>query len=375
MRILYFTQGYTPHDHRFVTAIKENGHKVDYLSLSTRSNATETRQLPESVRQFTLNKSTKPVAWVEYPGLVNKFKKIVLEWQPDVIHAGPIQSTAAIAAASGCYPLVSMSWGSDMLMRAERSSLQRCLTRYVLQKSQVLIADCQAVVDKAATFGFVPERTIVFPWGVDLQHFKPGQSKDLRKSLHWQDKFVILSSRSWEPIYGVDTVVKAFVLAAKQYPGLRMILLGQGRQEKDIKRILADNHLLQSVHFGGQVGYSDLPQYYRSADLYVSASQSDGSSVSLLESMACGLPSVVSDIPGNREWISPDVQGWLFKTGNFEMLAEYLNVAASDRAVLTEMGRSARLVAVSRADWAKNSKKLNIAYQMALELSKVKGIG
>ena len=55
---------------------------------------------------------------------------------------------------------------------------------------------------------------------------------------------------------------------------------------------------------------------YRAADLYLSASHSDGSSVSLMEALGCGLPVLVSDIPGNREWVTDGEQGWLFPDGD-----------------------------------------------------------
>jgi len=66
----------------------------------------------------------------------------------------------------------------------------------------------------------------------------------------------------------------------------------------------------------------ELPRVYRSADVYVSASHVDGSSVSLLEALACGKPALVSDIPSNCEWVSPGEQGWLFQDGNANELAD-----------------------------------------------------
>ena len=76
-----------------------------------------------------------------------------------------------------------------------------------------------------------------------------------------------------------------------------------------MRRILEQGDVLDRVHFGGQVGYDNLPLYYGASDLYLSASHSDGSSVSLMEALASGLPVLVSDIPGNREWISEGKTG------------------------------------------------------------------
>ena len=46
-----------------------------------------------------------------------------------------------------------------------------------------------------------------------------------------------------------------------------------------------------------------MPKWFRAADTYISCAQSDGTSVSLLEAMATGLPLIVTDIPSNREWV------------------------------------------------------------------------
>ncbi len=47
------------------------------------------------------------------------------------------------------------------------------MTGYVLQRTDVLVGDCEAIFNKAAEFGLPPERFKKFPWGVDLNHFSP----------------------------------------------------------------------------------------------------------------------------------------------------------------------------------------------------------
>jgi glycosyltransferase involved in cell wall biosynthesis len=108
-----------------------------------------------------------------------------------------------------------------------------------------------------------------------------------------------------------------------------------------------------------------LPDCYHTADIYISASHSDGSSVSLLEAMACGLPALVSDIPGNREWVKPGGNGWWFADGDADRLASALAQAAtsSDLAALGSRGRS---IAEQRADWSRNAKMIHQAYRLAI---------
>ena len=159
--------------------------------------------------------------------MLTDLRRVIRKIQPDVIHAGPIQTCALLTALSGYHPLVSMSWGSDILKDADRSWAWRWATKYALKHTDVLIGDCRAVQEKAAIFGFPEERTVLFPWGVDLETFQPGKNEAYRERHGWQGKFVILSLRSWAPIYGVDNVVRAFARAVQVEPDLRLLLPGK----------------------------------------------------------------------------------------------------------------------------------------------------
>ena len=372
MRILYFTRDYTPHDHRFLSALASTDHSVALLRLERGKVQREDRSLPPQIEQIQWRGGVRSLRIGDYPNYYLGLRQVLRDHQPDVIHAGPLPSCAFLAALAGGRPLVSMSWGSDILLEADRSAWARRAVRYALQHTDVLVGDCQAVAEKAAGFGFPPERVMLFPWGVDLDHFTPQGKNKLRKRLGWEDEIVLLSLRSWEPLYGVDLVMRAFARAAREEPRLRLILLGSGSQAPLIQRLIHQNELAEKVHLGGQVKNSDLPEVYRSADLYLSASHSDGSSVSLMEALACGLPVLVSDIAGNKEWISEGKQGWLFPDGNEDALTAAILGAAANRKQLKAMGESARKLAEKRADWKSNFQVLLRAYQRAVEIHKAR---
>lgn len=367
MRVLYFTRDYTPHDYRFLSAMSASGLETFSLRLERRGRQLEDRPLPPQVTQIPWRGGQSPFRWRDVPGLVLELRRIIRSVEPDIVHAGPIQNAAFLAALAGAAPLVSMSWGSDLLVDAQSSRWMQRVTRYTLRASDLLVGDCQAVADKAADYGFPTDNTVLFPWGVDLNAFAPGSADDFRARQSWQDSFVLLSLRSWEPIYGVDVVVKAFAKAAQQAPELRLVLLGGGSLAANIQGLLHQNQLHDRVFLGGQVSQSDLTRFYHAADLYISASHSDGSSVSLLEALACAKPVLVSDIPGNREWITPTQEGWLFPDGNIDALAEAMLLAYRSREDLPRMGQNSRCLAEKRANWPENFNKLLQAYQKVTE--------
>jgi glycosyltransferase involved in cell wall biosynthesis len=362
IKILYFSKDYTPHDRRFLAALAETPHQISYLRLEQRGHTLEDRPLPPQIQMIPWKGGGGPAHLQDGPRLLADLKRVIQTVQPDLVQAGPLQTAALLVALAGYQPLVSMSWGYDLLFDADRSARWRWATRYTLGHSAVMIGDCNTIRQRARAFGMPDERIVTFPWGVDLDHFKVAQ--DERSSTQ---AFTLLSTRNWEPIYGVDVIAKAFVQAAQKCPELRLVLLGNGSQASLLRQILTRGSVMEQVHFPGQVSYSDLPRYYRSADLYISASHSDGSSISLLEAMACGRPALVSDIPGNREWVEPSVQGWLFPDGDADFLAQAILHAVDEQKRLPEMGRAAHALAEQRANWKKNFLELLKAYEIALQ--------
>jgi glycosyltransferase involved in cell wall biosynthesis len=347
-------------------AILDGGHEVHYLRLEDAGRKLEGRSLPEGTQVVEWKGGKGKFRWRDSFSLALDLKRILVYVEPDIIHAGPIQTVGFIAALTGFHPLVSMSWGFDLMTHADKNFAYRWLTRNVLAKSDWLFGDCKAVLNRAAEFGYDISRSTYFPWGVDLTHFTPGENTRLAESLGWKDAFILFCNRSWEPPYGVEDVARAFVKAVETNPNLRLLLPGSGSLGPEIRGILQEGGVLDKVHMPGQVSFNDLPEYYRAADLYVSASHTDGSSVSLMEALACGLPALVSDIPGNREWVTPGDQGWIFPDRDSDRLAELMVKASQARVDLAVMSLKARHKAELNADWKINQQRLLDGYRAVL---------
>jgi glycosyltransferase involved in cell wall biosynthesis len=362
MRILYFSFDYGPHDHRFLTALSKSEHQVFYVRLQRGPRQVEDRPVPENIEQVLWEGGQGPFRWRDLPKYVLGLRRIIRKIQPDLIHAGPIQTCAFIAVLTGFRPVLTMSWGFDLMKDVERGSGWRFATRYTLERSAFFTSDAVVTRDKAVAYGMDPDRTVVFPWGVDLQHFSP---QPRQEPIGGAQGFTLFCNRSWEPNYGVDVLARAFVKVATQRPDVSLLLLAGGSQGQQIRRILDHGGVGERVTYAGQIGQKDLPRYYRMADLYISPSHVDGSSVSLMEALACGLPCLVSDIPANKEWVFDGRNGWLFPDGDADALAAGILAAIAQRRSLVEIGAQAHLVAEERADWEKNAAKLLAAYQRA----------
>jgi glycosyltransferase involved in cell wall biosynthesis len=361
LKIIYFSKNYTPHDYRFLSSLSKTKHEVFFLKLEADQRQTEDRPVPSNIQQLLWAGGRREFRWRDLPGLTFDFRRLTKEIKPDLIHAGPIQTCAFIAVLSGFRPIIATSWGYDLLREADRITWMKLVTQYTLKRSNYFIGDSNVVRNKAVAFGMKPEWTVIFPWGIDLMHFKPSVRENKKE-------ITLLCNRTWESIYGVDVLAKAFVKVAASNPKVNLILLGGGSQGSKIRQILMNGGVLDRVHFGGQIRQNDLPRWYHMADIYISPSHVDGSSVSLMEALASGLPCLVSDIPGNKEWIEDGVNGWLFRDGDVDDLAEKISYAIKNRKLFKKIGESARMTAEQKTDWKKNFGKLLEAYNKVMSL-------
>jgi glycosyltransferase involved in cell wall biosynthesis len=258
-----------------------------------------------------------------------------------------------------------MSWGSDIMFQAGRNAISRCIARFTIRRADVIAGDCLAVRDKIIKLaGYPAERIIVFPWGVDLNQFQPAPSRfTLRDRLGWQTNKIVITTRSLEPIYGVETFMEAARKVIEKVPDARFLMLGGGSLESQVKAFIAQYKLELAIHLEGRVPHDRLLDYLNEADLYVSSSHSDGTSVSLLEAMACQLPVVVTDLPSNREWVTPGVNGWLVPPGDTQALSSAIVEALEKKDKAKAMVEKNIALTRQKADWDKNFSILLEAYE------------
>jgi glycosyltransferase involved in cell wall biosynthesis len=357
MRIIYFSLGYSTHDHRFLKAISEGGHEVFFVQLEGNARQVEDRPVPPNVELVLWKGGREPFRWSNLAKLTFDFRRLTQKIKPDLIHAGPIQTCAFIAVLSGFRPILTMSWGFDLMDDVHKSKWMEWVTSYTLRRSTFFTSDAKVTRDTAVAYGMNPDKTIVFPWGVDLDHFKPDTEHAPRNT------FTIFCNRAWESRYGVDVLARAFVKVAQERDDVNLLLLGGGSQGHLLRQIFEGGGVLDRVAFVGQISQTVLPEWYHRADLYISPSHVDGSSVSLMEALACGLPCLVSDIPANKEWVTEGENGWLFRDGDANHLAQKILAAIAQRETLPQVGQSSRRVAELRADWKNNAEALMKVYR------------
>ena len=271
---------------------------------------------------------------------------------PGPILAGPLNSvTRTLVGLEN--RLVGLSWGFDLLEMHHREEEVSWLAQL-----DAVIVDSSATREVALSSGLVPARVFTIPWGIDLELFcETGETADLGRWGVPSSAFTVLSLRAHEPLYRVADIIDAFSQLLLFEPEAHLIVGNDGSMRTDLENRVAALGITKEVTFIGLLPESELPPLLRACDLYVTASEVDGSSVTLLQAMSSGVPVIASDTPGNRDWVLDQETGLLFVTGSADDLARALQTALnpSNAEGTARMTTSARNRIRQKADWSQNS--------------------
>jgi glycosyltransferase involved in cell wall biosynthesis len=280
----------------------------------------------------------------------------------DAMKYGPV------VTAAGVRPFVLMVWGSDVLVWPNRSFAVRAIVQSVLRSAGLIVAGGEDLRSMCIELGAEPERVVVVPWydykEVQRSRIGPQERCSLRDKLGIQETDVAVVSSRWHaPVYSVETLISAAPAAIRRFPRLRFIIIGSGPLTPKLKRTCTDLGVSERFTFLGRMERPDVLRYTQAADIYVSTSLSDVSSVSLLDSMALGVPVVVTNIPGNRQWVHDGVEGLLFQRRDSATLTNLLVQLAESMPMRDKLSAAARSVVLARTDWNANSEVLRSRLQ------------
>jgi L-malate glycosyltransferase len=360
MRVLYFSDNTSDHNRRFLEKLAQA--ELDVWFLDPTNDCLPENWLPEGVRWIrpahVLDRQAEPPAFAQ---MLDRFNQLLREINPDLVHAGPTHDCGYVTALSGFHPWLLMSWGSDVLYQPNQGLPWLQATQTALKSADGFFCDCDAVRVRARQIANLSDDGIVqFPWGIRKGSYSPfGPLPAEAEFVREADTRIVLSTRSWEPIYGIPILLEGFRQAYLADPRLRLLLLGNGSQAPLVRRYIETRGLEGVIRIPGNIRRSDMPKWFRAADIYINCSRSDGTSISLLEAMATGLPVVVTDLPANREWVTADENGWLSAADSSEDFADkLLRAARLNPEQRRQFAENSRSTVERRADWDQNFPKL-----------------
>jgi len=293
-----------------------------------------------------------------------KIRKLMKKIKPDIVHAHYITQYGFCGALSGFHPLVVSAWGSDVLVDPNKSKILKLMVKFALKRADLITCNGINLKEAMIKLGHDSQKIKIVYHGVDTKEFNPKQKdKKLREKLKIFDSPTVISTRGLEPIYDVESLIKAIPLVLKRVPDAKFIIANNGSQEAHLKEMAKSLYIWNNVKFVGLIQHNELPKYLASSDVYVSTSLSDGMALSTMEAMACKVALVITDVGDNRTWVRNEENGFIVPIKNPEALAEKIIYLLENEEVRKRFGEISRRRIEEKGDYYKEMEKMRELYE------------
>ena len=231
-------------------------------------------------------------------------RAVLKDFRPEAVvsyWAHPDGEVGLRAAKAIGVPSVVIIGGSDVLL-LPRDRRRRLKIQRVLRESSAVLTVSEGLRQAVIELGTDPARVVTFYQGVDESLFHPGDSATARRLLSLPtDRRLLLWVGRMVDVKGLDTLIAAFDLARQRRPELQLLLVGDGPLRESVLKDIRCRCLEEHVRLIGPKPHSELPDWYRAADLVLLSSWSEGLPNVLREAVSCGRPFVSTDVGSVRE--------------------------------------------------------------------------
>ncbi|HJV66222.1 MAG TPA: glycosyltransferase [Geomonas sp.] len=278
------------------------------------------------------------------PSLIGWLAEIIRSERIDVVHAHqytPMFYSVPAALWAGGVPVIYTEHGR---LYPDRRIWKRSLVNPLLALGiRHLVSISHSTRLSMARLDRMPGRRIeVIHNGVDpgkmmLPFDRAAKRAELGLQASWR---VVGMAARLEEIKNIDLALRAFTLVAAARPDCRFVIAGFGSRQRQLEELAAQLGGAGRVIFLGL--RHDLPDLYQLMDVFVLSSFTEGISVTLLESMASGVPAVVTAVGGNPEVVVEGETGYLVELGDQQAMAERILRLLADPALARRLGEKGR---------------------------------
>lgn len=295
MRICFFAPAGNYHTQKWSKWFCERGHEVHVVSFDDANIA--------GVHVHSLNSKVSTAGTdcqkLQYFLSVRKLRSLIKQISPDILSVHYASSYGSIAAVSGVHPYFLSVWGSDIYEFPRKSVVHKALLSFSLRNADYLLSTSRAMAEEAKLY--TDKKFYITPFGVDISLFSP------EKRSRTDYDFIIGTAKSLSPKYGIDYLIRATAIVKKEHPEipLKLRIAGKGSHENEYKALVETLGLADITTWLGFISPEQVAEEWANMDLAVVFSSSESFGVSAVEAQACGVPVVISDVPGLTEATCP----------------------------------------------------------------------
>jgi L-malate glycosyltransferase len=303
MRLAYLGDPNEVHTRRWLTFFVGRGHDVHLL---VRNDTVLESPLPDGIVLERMDPFE--IHWYRpdsYLGARRAVRRALERIGAEVLHVHYLTGYGFWAWLSGFRPYVVTVWGSDVFRTLPTSRRHRIYGWLSLRGAAVVTADSVDLAEGAIAGGARRDRTSVVQFGVDTARFSPmSRNESLRQRIGLTSDRLVFSPRVIFPWNRHEDVIHAVA----EMPDDVGLLLSALHADPEYLASLVE--LARTVGIADRltvldgIPHAEMADHLRLADVVVSVPETDGTPVTILESLACGVPVVASDVPSVREWLA-----------------------------------------------------------------------
>ena len=342
MRVIVVSRGDFVHIHPFLRALRDRGWEAILAALSPWD---ETIEGVSYHRCFQAG-LPKPMA---YAVCAMRLRQLCKSTRPSIVWGHYASSAGAVTWLSGCRPYGLTAHGSDILDRTKTRLGARCMIP-ILRSARFLHAVSPQVATRLQQLGAPSDQIITIPFGINVADI-PFREPTFGNSVR-----LVCTRNLRYRVYDVPTILKAVAILRSDEVNVYLTVCGTGQLQPQLEALANELQITDRVKFMGGFAHDQLASILHRHDIYVSASLSDGASLSLFEGMASGLFPVVSDIPANRNWL--DDEESFFPPQDANALAKRVRDAANRQEFCRKIARKNHELVLSNCERKANMRKI-----------------
>lgn len=271
----------------------------------------------------------------------------------DIIHAHWIIPQGLVAAMACLVfrkppPIVLTSHGGDLF--ALKGPLLSRLKTWITGRAQHLTVVSSAMKTRAEALGQSAAHLSVIPMGVDAHRtFLPPPDNAGREGLIFVGRLVDKK--------GIEYLIRAMPDVLDKHPGQRLTIIGDGPLKHSLLELCDSLGITHAVRFEGPLINQAIPPYLQRAAIAIIPSvvtdsgDQEGAPVAIMETLACGCATIVSDYPGARDIIVDNKNGMLVTPKSPDDIAAKINFLLENDSVCRSMGEEGRNSVLKEFDW------------------------
>lgn len=283
------------------------------------------------------------VSKVPFMGIISFWTKTtfaITKIRPDIIHSQTLTNGMPGLMAKIILKKPFIAWGRGLDVY-QTGLFTRPLLRLVMHNADAIIALSE---DMKKEMQRTYNRNIfMIPNGVDSERFRDISRDMMRHKLQKDvgEKLIIFIGR-FRPEKGVQYLIDAMYIIRKKTQLTRLILVGEGPEEANLRELAQKLNLQSCIDFIGKIPIENVPCYLAASDVFVLPSLSEGMPNVVLEAMAAGLPIVATKVGGLPEIIKNGENGFLVEPKNAEQISEKVSLILMDSRLRETLSRNNR---------------------------------